>query len=458
MSETTARSKDLRDLWRQSRRDPAHRRVLSLALPAVAEQLLNMGVGLADAFMVGHLGASAVGAVGLSNQIVLLVTTFFAAMATGVTALIARHTGAKEAPQANFVLHQGYIMGTAVGVVASVASYLLAPAAMHLLQAPADVAPLGADYLCIVSLTFVLASWLFIGNAALRGSGDTRTPMFTMLAVNLINIAVAYATIYGIGPIPQMGVRGSAIGAAVARAMGGLIVTAVLIRGRSGLVMRIKGMVPSATEIRRILRIGLPAGGEQLLNRLGMMAFTATVAGLGTLAYAAHQIAVQAESLAYMPGFGFAVAATTLAGQGLGAKDVDRAHADVVLAQKWGTLVQSVMGLVLIAIPGQLIGLFINDPAVVSIGTWPLRLEGFSQPGLATVFILSGALRGAGDARATLVITAGTLWLIRVPLAHLLVGPFGLLGAWIAMGIDLNVRAFLMWRRFRSNRWTQIRV
>lgn len=462
--------------------------VLSLALPAVGEQLLNMLVGLADTFMVGHIGASAVAAVGLSNQAVMLVTTFYAAVATGVTALVARHVGARETAPAERILGQGYVLGAALGLLGTVLSLALAEPAMHALRAPVDVVEPSGRYLSIVATTFVLAAWLFIGNAALRGAGDTRSPMLVMLAVNAVNIAVAYAFIYGPGPFPRLGVAGSALGAAAGRGAGGLLVTWLLLRGRtirrtskpSGagvqgaasalgngnasaactdrLRLQPRLLRPDAGQLRRIVNIGLPAGAEQLMMRLGMTTYATTVAALGTAAYAAHQIALQGESLSYMPGFGFAVAATTLVGQGLGAGDPARAKADANQAHRLALILMSLMGMVFFLFPAQIMGIFIGDPEVIQLGIWPLRLVAFSQPMLATVMVLAGGLRGAGDTRATLGITAAGLWLVRVPLAFLLTPSLGLVGAWIAMGVDLNLRGLGMLLRFRSGKWAAIKV
>lgn len=433
-------------------------RVLALALPAVGEQTLNMVVGLADIFMVGHLGAVAVTAVGLSNQAVMLVTTFFAATATGVTALVARHIGAGEPARANTIAHQGYLLGAVFGVLALAFGLSMSLPTMRALQAPAEVVGDGATYLSIVALSFPLAAWLFIGNAALRGSGDTRTPMLIMLVVNIVNIAVAYAAIYGVGPLPALGVAGSAIGAAAGRSMGGLLVTALLLRGRSGLHLHVHRLLPDLPQIKRIANIGLPAGVEQLLMRGAQTTFAATVATLGATAFAAHQIALQAESLSYMPGFGFAMAATTLVGQGLGARDPARARADGRLSQWLAAAIMSGMGVLFFLFPAQIIGVFISDPQVIQLGIWPLRLVAFSQPILATSMVLGGALRGAGDTRTTLFITSGGLWLVRLPLAWLLVPRLGLIGAWLAMITDLYVRGTLAWLRFRGDHWTRLRV
>jgi putative MATE family efflux protein len=448
----------LSESLRGSLHDQGYRRVLALALPAVGEQLLNMTVGLVDTFMVGHLGAEAVAAVGLANQAVMLVTTFFAAVATGVTALVARHIGAREPDGANAIARQGYLLGGLIGLIGTAFGLILARPTMVILQAPAEVVAPGATYLSIVAISFLLASWMFIGNAALRGAGDTRSPMLVMLVVNVVNIVVAYSFIYGLGPLPALGVSGSALGAAVGRGLGGVIVTVLLWRGRSGLRLHLHHMLPDPGQIKRILNIGLPAGAEQLLMRIGMTAYTMTVAALGTQAFAAHQLALQGESLSFMPGFGFAVAATTLVGQGLGGRVPARARADGYLAHRLAVLAMSAMGVLFFIFSAEIIGAFINDPEVIQLGIWPLRLVAFSQPALATLLVLAGALRGAGDTRATMVITAGGLWLVRLPLALLLTGPFGLIGAWIAMGIDLNLRGLGMWLRFKSGRWEHLKV
>jgi putative MATE family efflux protein len=279
-----------------------------------------------------------------------------------------------------------------------------------------------------------------------------------MFFVNIVNIVVAYGFIYGIGPLPEMGVAGSAMGAAAGRGVGGLLVLALLLRGRGGLRLKLSGLLPDMLQIKRIANIGIPAGAEQLLMRFGMTAYVTTVAALGTKAYAAHQLALQGESIAFMPGFGFAIAATTMVGQGLGAGRPEQARADGYLAQRMAVLFMSAMGVIFFVFAAPILDLFINDPEVVQLGVWPLRLVAFSQPALATSMVLSGGLRGAGDTRATMVITSGGLWLIRLPLAMLLTGPLGLLGAWIAMSLDLQIRGAAIFLRFRSGKWAKIKV
>src|SRR5262245_28361414 len=222
------------------------RTVLLLALPAVGEQVLNTLVGLADTFLVGHLNeraaaqvgydsATALAGVGLANQMVWLITVLFMSVSVGSTALISRARGASDAEAANRTLRQSMIIGLVMGIVATILGSALAAPFMRLLGAGPDVLPHSVTFLHITALTFAPAALLFIGTAALRGMGDTRTPLYVMLGVNAINIALSWLLVNGNLGAPTLGVAGSAIGAAVARGGGGLVLIGLLLRGRSGM-------------------------------------------------------------------------------------------------------------------------------------------------------------------------------------------------------------------------------
>jgi MATE family multidrug resistance protein len=436
------------------------RDVLSLALPATAEQLLSMMVGIVDTFLVGHLGAAPLAAVGLANQWVFMATTLFGAIATGTTALIARFIGAREPAQADQVLRQSVLLGALIGLTSTILGLTLARPAVLLLGAPADVIDFSTDYLRVVAGIFFFSTLMFIGNASLRGAGDTRTPLYVMLVVNVINVAVAWTAINGPFGLPRLGVVGSALGAATGRLVGGVLVIALLLKGRSGIRLRLRGLRPDLDLIRRILHVGLPTGMEQLLFRTGHMVYARMLAELGTIAYAANQVAMNTLSISFMPGFGFALAATTLVGQGLGAKDPDGAQQRAYTAYRLGAGLMTVMGAIIALFPAQFIGFFTNDPGVIAVGSLPLRLVGLVQPLLAAAMVFAGGLRGAGDTRYPMVITGASIWGLRVPLAYLLglVMGWGLVGAWSAMAIDFGLRGVLNFLRFRSGRWKTVKV
>ena len=435
-------------------------RVLKLALPAVGEQMLNMMVGIVDTFLVGHLGAAALAGVGLGNQIIMLATSVFAAIATGTTALVARHSGAQEPASANRVFHQSYILGAIVGLLTTAVCFVGARASMQALGAQGDVVDLGSTYMRIVVPSLLASAFMFIGNAAMRGAGDTRTPMKVMGVVNVVNIVVAYTLINGVGPFPALGVAGSALGASLGRTSGCLVVISILLRGRAGLHLSRANLHLDMSQLRRVINVGIPAGMEMLSMRLGMTIFASVVASLGTTAYAAHQVVMSSESLSFMPGFGFGVAAATLVGQGLGARAPQRAENNARLAWGLAVLLMSTMGLLFFAFAGSFMRFFTTDADVIAQGIAPLRLIAIVQPLLATTMVLSGGLRGAGDTRGPFLVTTLGIWLVRLPLGFFLVNntSLGLTAAWITMILDQFVRSIFFVIRFRSGRWKRLRV
>ncbi len=437
---------------------PIRRRVLTLAWPVVIEQLLNMSVGLADTYIVGHLGAAPLAAVGLSMQALSLVWALFAAVGVGSTALVSRHVGAREPDQANAVARQSVLLALFVGALGAGMLWAGAPLFLTLLGAEADVIALGIGYIRAVASTVLLFSVLSVGSAVLRGAGDTRTPMMLMLVVNAINIIVAYTLANGVGPLPRLGVLGSGIGAASARGLGGLLMLWLLMRGRGQIKIGFGIPRPDRSDIGRILRIGLPTAGEQLLMRSGQVVLAAVITGLGTVAYAAHQVAINALSVAWMPGFGFALAATTLVGQELGAKRADRAHLCAHEAVRMAALIMAVMGVLVSLFASQVVGIFVNDVDVIESGAPILRIAGLVMPLLGVGFTFAGGLRGAGDTTAVLVILGASIWCIRIVGAHLLGPSLGLVGVWIAIGVDFGVRSAFLALRFRSGKWKSIQV
>ena len=436
------------------------RDVLRLALPAMGEQLLSMMVGLVDTFLVGHLGAAPLAAVGLANQWVFLVTSLFGSIAVGSTALIARFVGAREPEQANRVLRQSMLLGAAIGSVVMALGLTFARPAVQLLGAQPDYVQLATSYLVVVSGVFVLSALMFVGNASLRGAGDTRTPFYVMIVVNVLNILVAWTAINGPFGLPKLGVVGSALGAVVGRAVGGILVLAILLKGRAGLKLRLSRLRVDGELMMRILRVGVPSGIEQLFFRTGQMVFTRIIAGLGTFDYAASQVAISGWSLSFMPGFGFSIAATTLVGQALGAGEPDRAERLGYTSVRMGALLMGVAGVAFLLFPAQIVGIFTDDAQVIALGTLPLRLVGFVQPLMAANIIFAGGLRGAGDTRFPMLVTGASIWLFRLPLSVLLAMSlgWGLGGAWAAFALDISLRGVINFLRFRGGKWKGVAV
>jgi Na+-driven multidrug efflux pump len=186
--------------------------VLSLAWPVVVEQVLGMTVGLVNTYIVSHLGAVSLAAVGLSNQLSVLLAALFSAVGVGSTALVARHIGADELEEAKHIAGQSLLLALMVGLIAALPCLLLGRVLLTALGGAEDVVTLSRSYLFAVGTTMPLMAILYIGNAALRGAGDTRTPMVVMGLVNLTNVTTSWCLVYGLGPLPALGVLAAGCG------------------------------------------------------------------------------------------------------------------------------------------------------------------------------------------------------------------------------------------------------
>ncbi|MCX7790865.1 MAG: MATE family efflux transporter [Chloroflexaceae bacterium] len=446
------------------------RRMFTLALPAVGEQLLNTMVGLADVFLVGNLAlatsellgydsAAALTAVGLGNQFSWIMMVLFMAVGIGATALVARAVGARDEAGLGRIVRQVALLGAVVGVMATALGFLGAEPFLAALKAPQETRAISAAYIRITAITFLPTTLLLAITACLRGAGDTRTPLLLMLVVNTINIAVTWLLVNGQLGLPALGVTGAAIGTTLARGLGGVVAVALMLRGHAGLRL-VLDWRPDPEMLRRLVRVGLPTAGEQFVFQAALLIFVRFVTNLGTTAYAAHNITITIESVSFLPGMGYAAATGALVGQALGARRPDEAERSAYEGLFQGGVMMSVLGGFMVLFPAQLVALFTNDPMVVAAATPPLRAAGLVQPALAVSFILLGALRGAGDTRWPLYSRLLTTWVVRLPLTFVVVGWLGggLPGVWLAMCTDFTLQAIMVLWRFSSGKWQKIEV
>jgi len=443
--------------------------VFRLAMPAVSELVLNTLVGLVDIVLVGQMSvatiaylgygtAPALAATGLAGEMFWTMSLLFMAIGTGCTALVARATGAKDSDTANAALRQGLLIGLMSAVVMSIIAIGFAESVMRVYRAETLVSDLGAQFIRILGYSFVPTAFMMIGMASLRGAGDTRTPLLIMIVVNLVNVGLSYLLIGGAFGIAPLGVEGAAIGASVARSVGGIITLVLLLRGRAGLWLRIQFQV-QRDMIMRIVRVGWPFAGEQLVFQCALILFIGMINQLGTAAYAAHNLVIRIESLAFLPGWGYGIAASALVGQALGAKRPDEAKAAANEALTQTSVMMLVLGGVMVAFPEPLLTFFVNDPTVIAAGIIPLQIAGAFQIAMGANFVLSGALRGAGDTRWPLYTKVISTWGLRLPITYvLLLSGFGLTGVWIAMGVDFCSQALLAYIRFRQDKWQTMQV
>ncbi|ADO77469.1 MATE family efflux transporter [Halanaerobium praevalens] len=435
--------------------------IFKLAWPVIAEQSLATVTQIVDMMMVGRLGASSVAAIGLTMQPVFFSTALASALGVGTTALVSRFTGSNQNKKAASVLQQSILMSLIFSVFFAFIFYLSAPKLLIFMGGEAEVIKLGTGYLRMISPGFIFMVLAFIVTAALRGAGETKTPMKVNILVNILNIFGNYLFIFGNFGFPKLGVNGAALATTLSRSLGGIILLTLTFTNYSVLKMKIEGFFRfDLNLIKRVLKVGIPTAMEESVRRLAQLLFIRVIASLGTTAFAAHQISLNAESISYMPGFGIAVAATTIVGQNLGAKNPEGAEKGTFEAWKIGSLIMGFMALILLIFPEQLVKLYTTDPEIITKASLNLRIIALAQIPMGTQFIFAGALRGAGDTKAVFYSTAISTWIFRLLLGYILVHPLGLglFGAWSAMVIDWIVRGSYVIYRFKKGNWKLINI
>jgi putative MATE family efflux protein len=434
-------------------------RVARLAWPVIGEQLLLTLVGVVDIAMVGRLGAVAVAGVGSATQLIQLAVSSMGALSVGTTVLVARATGARRPDDAAHVTRQSLLAGLALGMALALIGVLSAEPVIRLLGPEAEVVEIGALFLRLDSLALPALVTMLVAGGALRGAGDTRTPLIASAAMNAINLALAYVLIFGKLGVPPLGVAGVALASVIARTVGAAILLGLLFR-RRGLSLRSAGWSPDLGVMRRVLRIGVPTAVEQSMLSGGFLLYGALVITLGTTVYATQRITFQAISLAFMPAFGYATAATTVTGQSLGAGRPDLARAATAAALRQALFWMTLAGFLFALLAGPLLSLFSGDPEVIAIGKVALPVLALAQPFWAVGQVYAGSLRGAGDARFPMVATSAGMWLIRLPTAYLfgIVLGWGLPGVYLSSTFDAGLRALLNYLRHRSGRWQAVKV
>jgi putative MATE family efflux protein len=436
--------------------------IVDLALPAVVENLLVTMVFLADTLLIGWLGdPAALAAVSLGGLLIFVLNSFFTALSLGIIPLVARAWGAQDYRRAERVGGQAISLSLLVALGAVALAWPLTEPYFVLMGAEAEVVRLGTVYLHWILTTSVLGLPILALNGVMRAAGDTRTPMWITGIMNVWNVIAAYALIFGPGPVPALGLAGAGMATASARFLGGLLCLGVLLGGRSAIRVPWREVFGwDGRLVRTMVRLSLPAAGEQLIQRVGSLIFMRVVSALGTVSLAAHQVAVQVESISFMPGLGLGVASATLVGQALGAGKVDIAEKGARRTLRLALQIMTALGLVFALFGRALVTVFGATPEVLDLAGLAVRISALEQPSLAVLMVLAGATRGAGDTRTPMWVSAAGVLFFRVPVVYLFAITFGwgLAGVWLGTALDWAARAALMAWSFRRGRWKAIRL
>lgn len=437
-----------------------NRNILRLAAPALIDTM-SMSVQMLVVTMIfsRRLGTEAVAGVGVANICFFVVMAVFMSIGAGATALVAQATGAKNAAQASRFGGQALLLGLCTGLLFAAVLIPFTEPFVTAMGARGLAADIGTTFLVYLYIALPLAFFANIGAGVLRGYGDTLTPMMVIVGMNAVAATGVALTVMPGDPIEQV-------------AKAGLVVVAS--RGSAALVMaiilftRLRGYTIGARDlfgwhknsIAKIVKLSLPVAGEQVLMRIGFVGFNWIVLALGTASFAAHRLGVSVESLSFMPAFAFQIAATTLVGQAVGARDYGLAEQSTKRLATIAIAISVATGTALwfIARPA-VAGLFHPEPEVARIATLCVQISAFEQTAFALLFVYAGSLRGAGDTLSPMLVTLIGSVFIRVPLAYI-VGitlGMGLPGVWGAAVFEWWGRTAVIYYLYKRGRWLRLK-
>ena len=424
--------------------------------------VFNFFVGLADLYVAGFIGPGVQAAVGFVTQLFFIVIVLANAIGIGSAAMVSRAVGASNFGRAVEIARQSLIFGVVVAVIITAATILYCRQIVALAGMPLEIRAVAEEFLLIFAFALGPNYLLIIANTVFRAAGDVKKPLLVMSFVSLVNIIGDFVLVFGIPPFPEMGYLGIAISTASSIAAGMLISLALMATKRWRGVFTAPWQI-SVPTITRIVEIGWPSVFLQVAWQAGTIVLYNILSRLGegtVTALAALTNGLRIEAIIFLPAFALNMAASVLAGQNLGAGDPQRAEALGWKTAGAGVILLSSLALPIFIWAELFASILARTPEVLAETANYLRITMVSEPFLALATILSGAVTGAGDTKATMWIIVACMWGVRLPLAYLLAITlgYGPTGVWVAMVASMMCYSLLMSLRFRGGRWKHIRV
>ena len=478
--------------------------IVELSVPSILAQLSATVMFFIDASMVGHLGEKATAAIGLVETTTWLLGGLGSAANMGFSVQVAHFIGANDFEAARRVLRQSLVCSLLWSLLLSMACVAVHGALPFWLGGTDDIAPDASAYFLIIGLAGICFQMAGLAGSMLKCSGNMKIPSALNILMCCLDILFNYIFIY----IADMGVRGAALGTAVAELVTALLMLYFLL-WRSDMLGLVEGggrkvegggwkvegggwkvegggrmvegggrMVegggwkvecggrkvegggrrsfrPTADIVSTAFRIGAPMGLQHLLMGSAQIVSTIIVAPLGTVAIAANSLAITVESLCYMPGYGIAEAATTLVGQGIGAGQRLLTRSFAYMSVGLGIAVMTLMGVLMFVFAPELMSLMSPVERIVSEGASALRIEAFAEPMFAAAIVCNGVFIGAGDTMRPAVMSLTSMWGVRLTLAWWLSQSHGLRGVWTAMAVELSFRGVIFLIRLWKGNWNK---
>ena len=427
--------------------------IFALAIPVIIENILQTLLGTVDTYFAGHINDNAIAAISVTNLIVNVFITFYSAISIGTSAIVSRSFGKQDFDKANLAIKQSILLGVFISVIVGLINLIFYKPILMVSGASDKILSYAIPYYMIVVVPSIIICLSLILSSCLRATKDTKTPMIATGIANVLNIILCLIFI-NLG----LGVIGLGLATTISRIIGVLILIVKLKTGKSGVKLDLKNWSIEKDTLNSIIRIGVPAGIEKLIMRLGQLLYNSMIISIGVSAYVAHNVAGNIEGYSYIPAMGFGVATATFVGISLGENNIKKAKTLVYLSNFITTIFMICIGIIFFIFAPELASLFTQTKEVQELVVKVLRLIALFQPFAAMTQIFTSALQGAGDTKFPMYATLVGIWGGRVGIGYLLgvIFGFGLVGVWIGYAIDITVRGLLLLIRFLGGKWQKI--
>lgn len=434
--------------------------IFLLSVPMVLEMIMESIFAVADIYFVSQISSEAIAVVGITESAMTIVYAIGMGLSVATTALISRRIGEKHREKAEIIAFQAIIAGTIISLLLAIPGVLLAEDFLRLMGASDQMATEGAVYPAIMFGGNIVVTLLFIINAIFRSSGDAAISMRVLWIGNLINMVMDPLLIFGIGPFPEMGLKGAAIATNIGRGIAVAYQFYILFGQKHRIGLTAKSIVFIPQKMIQLLRLSVGGIFQNMVATSSWLVLVRFIAMYGADAVAGYTIAIRIVVFSLLPSWGLSNAASTLVGQHLGARHPQKAERAVWITGYINMGLLGLIGLVLILYPQSFIHLFITEETVVNYGIDCLRIisYGFVSYGLGMVLIQG--FNGSGDTTTPMYIYMFCYWLLEIPLAWFLsTGTnLGLSGVFISIFIAETTLTVVALALFLRGRWKKIRI
>lgn len=432
---------------------PVLKNITLFSLPCLLELIFLSMLSLVSLAMVGRIGPEAISAVGLTAQPLNISLAIFQAFNVGATAIFAGSFGAKKYRYAKEILNQSLQLATIMGLIIALPAYLFSEEIVWVMGASEDSITLAKTYMEFMALGLPFQIITLALTSLYRGAGNSKLPMIMNISANIVNAVLGYLFIFGQLGFPVMGVYGAGLASLFAKGTSTLIGFTGLKQIGFSIDLDRKDFFRIKKEIiKKIVSIGSASAIEQFILRFGFFLYTRTVADLGTIVFAAHQICLNISNLSTNFGHAIGMASTSFTGRLLGAGKVKESKLYINTLFKIGLIISLFIIISFLLWGEPIISLYTSDIEITEILLPVFIVLAIISPAQNSLLVYSGAFKGAGDTKWPLVTTLVGLIGIRLPLVYLLVKvfPMGLMGAWIATAVEKYIALFFYLYRYKT--------